>query len=133
MLSFTSDAITVNETTGLGRIFPLGINRTGSLDNKMVVSSALSQDSKKYLIKESSDGSCKYNSILLENSNFSFLANTSEAYTVGIINDDLTYDEPRTIRYCLIPPENEPDIIFKFVHQCIDITVYDYEDCKQNI
>ena len=132
MLSFTSNAIAVNETS-LGGAFYLYINRTGSLDNKMVVSGALVQDSKKYLVKNSSDDRCKYNSIIFLDNNFSFLANTSDTSTVGVITDDLIYDEPRTMQYCLITPENEPDIKYKFVHQCIDITFYDYEDCKRNI
>ena len=132
MLSFTTDTITVNETRGLGNVFYLQISRTGSLDNKTVVPSALVLDSQKYLFKNSSNDRCQYQSIILHN-NFSFPANTSDASTVGIILDDLVYDEPRALRYCLITPENESDFNYKFVHQCINITVYDYEDCKQNI
>ena len=124
VLSFFSNSTAVNETAS---VFPIEVSRTGSLDYKMIVPSELFDSLK--LFSKNSDIHCtgEYRSLVFYE-NIEFRANRSNETTFGIIHDNDVYDGPRTVQYCLVSPENKTDIRFR--HQCIDITVYDEEDCK---
>ena len=133
MLSFSSNSTVINETEGA---FYLYINRTGSLDYKLavvmdlIVSSGSSHESDDHCNGYSRDYFLSHKNLILSNK-IVFSVNENSTNALVFITDDHVYDKPWTVQYCLISPENRSDI--RFQHQCIDITVYDEEDCKQSI
>ena len=115
MLSFSTSSIAINETVGT---FFLHLNRTGFLDFNFTLEA-----------KPFSFNQPVKNLFLLRRINFP--VNKSAITILGVVNDNNVYNQPQTVQYCLVSPQNKSDISeIGFVLQCINITVYDEEDCK---
>lgn len=119
VLSFSAPRIAINETD-IKLI--LQLNRTGSLDFSFNISCVVTKKSFGYLLVY----------LLSPDNLITFPANTSDINVTIYVWDNKKYNGPQTMQYCLIPQNGsgEDKTTLNFVHQCMDITVYDEEDCK---
>lgn len=118
MVSFTTARIAINETDGPVYLY---LNRTGSLDFTFYMSSQFTIDPPESLF-------------FYLPRNITFPANASRVTATGWITDNKEYMGPQVFHYCMATPQNKnEEHETRFIQQCIDITVYDEEDCKQNI
>ena len=114
MISFSTDNITINESD---KLFWLHLNRTGSLDYSFNISAEIvtkNFNNKSFALP----------------GKFIFLSRTSQVTELAVVLDDIMYNGKRTARYCLVSPQQEREQETRFIHQCINIVVYDEDDCK---
>lgn len=113
VLSFSSANIAINESD---ITFTLHLNRSGSLEFSFNISSGFTLE---------------LPGLLYLPDHIPFPANVTNVDVTGIVADNIIYNGRQTARYCLISSANKEET--RFVQQCIDIAVYDEEDCKLSV
>ena len=114
MLSFSTDSITMNEPQVF---FQLHLNRTGSLNYAFNMSGEI--------VATTFDDDSLYTP-----AKFNFPKHTSQINASGFVINNTVYSGKQTAQYCLKSRKKGQEQKIRFIFQCINITVYDEEDCK---